>query len=252
MLPSLPPLPPAARPSFGLVRATGAQAAQKTDAQAPSPTLPPVGAQLPTAGGPAPLPDPCGPQARDREVRAAITTLSHDLDSSVYMAYALMQRVAAMSQATQSTLLREAQAAVNAARRQEAGHTLDQVLGQNTSARINALGMGTFAVVNIVGVCLGYNFDKPFVGQMASQATQIAQPFINVADRQLAGLGGSHRANVAGLKLKDDAMNIQAGTLAIEAVRAAKETNQDKLRQVSDFLERHLQSKNESLGRMAH
>lgn len=245
------PLPPAAKPSFGFVRP---QAPTPVDADAnfsAAPSNAPRQAAS-TPPGPAPLPDPEGEQAHDRAVAAVVQALDSDSDASAYTAYAIMQRLHARSQATQSSLLREAQAAVYAAQRQEAGHTLDQVLGQNRSATINAAGMATFTLANFSGVFLGFKLDQPFITQIASQANQIAQPFINVADRSWGALGGTHRANLASVQLKDDAIHIQASTRATEALRAAKESDQDKLRQAADFLSNHLQRRAETLDRMAH
>lgn len=245
------PMPPAAKPSFGFVRPEAPKAVDADPAFCAAPVdAPRQAATMPQ--GPAPLPDPEGEQAHHRAVAAVVRALDSDLDASAYTAYAIMQRLHARSQATQSSLLREAQIAVYAAQRQEAGHTLDQVLGQNRSATINAAGMAVFTAVNFTGVVIGFKKDQPFITQIASQANQIAQPFINVADRQWGALGGTHRANLASVQLKDDAIHIQASTRATEALRSAKESDQDKLRQVADFLSNHLQRRAESLDRMAH
>jgi hypothetical protein len=178
--------------------------------------------------------------------------LGADDDASGFALYELLQRVAQRGLETQRTLQRGAQSTLNLSKVQEAGHTLDQVLGQNKSAWVNAVGMGGGAALTLVGVAFGLSREQPFLGQIASQATQVLQPMISVVDRSSARLGGSYHANLASLAIKDDAIDTQGGSAALEAARAAVEAGQERLKSALDFLSGHMQRRADVLDRMAH
>ena len=253
----LTPLPTAAGPQ----RAQGVvpQEAVTTARAAATPGVTPFGpaqpgfAQPGPAHGQPPLPDPDGPQAPERAVQGVVRGLmGADDDISGFTLYALLQRAAQRGLETQRTLQRGAQSTLNLAKSQEAAHTLDQVLGQNKSARVNALGMGSGAALTLVGVALGVSHEQPFLGQIASQATQVLQPMISVVDRSSARLGGSYHANLASLAIKDDAIHTQGGSAALETARGAVEAGQERLKSALDFLTNHLPRRADVLDRMAH
>jgi len=233
-------------PDDGVLASTRAALTPDALAHSPSPREAPGQKHVP-------LPDPAGARAQDPEVRAAVQgLLGADDDVAGFVVYELLQRVAQRGLETQRALQRGAQSTLNIAKRQEAGHTLDQVLGQNKSAKVNATGMISGSLLTLAGVVLGASGEQRFLGQFAYQATQALQPMISVVDRSSATLGGSYHANLATLAIKDDAIDTQGGSAALEAARAAVETNQERLKSAAEFVSSYLQRRADVLDRMAH